>query len=410
MKLDIIHHPSGEQIPLILDNDGFPVAAPNEWLLSRRALSANTLTRNARELVISLSWFEEKGIDLESRIRSDRMFTEAEINGGLVEKLRHSVKDRTIGSGVGGRSLSRIGSAKVAVGEETFNQRLSTTRAFLVWYFDVQLASLSSQDPVFLRVQHHLELVKRLIDKAFITQSSPVSSMKKGLSEIDGETLKAAVFYQNPDAYGKSEAVLFRNYICVMIMLMYGLRMGELLSLRVEDIVFGRISELRVVRRPADSNDPRSKKPKVKRLGRVIPLDNLKFERELAEYIEIHREAMMDSADADEHSYLIVSDMGGPLSMSSLGEYFRKVRKAFPEVLPSNLTSKMMRHTFSMRVEKKLREAGYDEDSRRQALAGLRGDSTLSAQDTYIRAGIVEEANKTLSEYHLALNPEFDNE
>lgn len=410
MKLEIIRHPSGEQIPLILDREGFPVAAPNEWLLSRRALSSNTLTRNARELMISLSWFEERGVDLEQRIRSDRMFTEAEINGGLIERLRHSVKETSAGSGTNLRSLARIGSTKVAVGEETFNQRLGTVKAFLVWCFDVQITSLSSTDPICERVRAHLKLVERLIDKAFIAQASPVSSMRKGLSEFGRTEFEAAVSYNNPNAYGKNQSVLFRNYICVTIMLRYGLRMGELLSLRVDDIVFGRISEIRVIRRPADPNDTRHVKPKVKRLGRVLPLDNPQFERELAEYIEVHREAMMDYGDARDHNYLIVSDVGDPLSLSSLGEYFRKVRQTFPKVLPENLTSKMMRHTFSSAVEQKLRAGGHDEDSRRQALAGLRGDSTLEAQDTYIREGIVDEANSTLRKYHSVSIPDFKNE
>ncbi|MGE1152103.1 tyrosine-type recombinase/integrase [Pseudomonas kitaguniensis] len=407
MKLEIIQHPSGEPIPLILGNDGFPAPAPSEWLISRRSLSTNTLIRNARELVISLSWFEEQGIDLEQRIRSDRMFTEAELNGGLIERLRHSVKDAAPEVEVRGRSLARLRSAKVAVGEETFNQRLGTARAFLVWCFGVRIQTLSSRDPAYERVKDHLKLVERILDKAFISQASPVSAMKKALSEPDRAALESAVSYKNPEAYGKNEAVLFRNYVCVKIMIGYGLRMGELLSLRVRDIVFGRISELHVERRPADPSDTRRIKPKVKRLGRVLPIDNPEFERELAEYIDVHRESMMEYGDARDHDYLIVSDVGEPLSLNALGEYFRKVRKKFPGALPKNLTSKMMRHTFSTAAEKQLRAAGFDEDSRRQALASWRGDSTLTAQDTYIRAGIVEEANNALSSYQAHLIPEF---
>jgi len=59
-----------------------------------------------------------------------------------------------------------------------------------------------------------------------------------------------------------------------MIMLNYGLRPGELLSLRVEDIEFGAISAIRVTRRPPNPNDKRNPRPQIKRNGRVLPIDN----------------------------------------------------------------------------------------------------------------------------------------
>ena len=50
MKVKVVTHPTGEQIPIILDYDELPIPAPNEYLLSRRDRSTNTLIRNAREL------------------------------------------------------------------------------------------------------------------------------------------------------------------------------------------------------------------------------------------------------------------------------------------------------------------------------------------------------------------------
>jgi integrase len=409
MKLEVIQHPTGERIPIILDGQGLPVPAPNEWILSRRDLSGNTLTRNGRELLLLMEWLDDSGIDLESRLRSDRMFTEAELNGGLIERLRHSVKKAVPGKAPVAQNLTRIGSGteKTPVGEETFNQRLLTVRNFLVWAFGVELGRLSSRDPMYTRMTMHQQHVERIIDKAFIAYASPVSSLRKSFTRKGLEFFNRAIHYKYPAAIGVNESVKFRNYICAMIMLMYGLRMGELLSLRVQDIVFGSISELRVVRRPVDPYDARRPPPRVKRLARQLPLDNDVFARELSEYIEIHREAMMDNGDVDDHDYLIVSDEGEPLHLNTLGQYFRQLRIAFCDSLPPNLTSKMLRHTFSMSLERRLREAGFDEEHRRQTLAGIRGDSRLESQDTYIRAGIVESANEVLKQYHADLIPEF---
>lgn len=405
MKVELIQHSMGERIPLIMDEEGLPVPILNEWLLSRRNLSGNTLTRNARELVLLAKWLNDAGIELRPRLRSDRMFTEAELNGGLIEKLRHSVSKSLKNRKDRANNLSRIGtgSKRTPVGEETFNQRLTTARSFLVWAFGIELGSLSSEDPMFARVRQHRAHVERILDKAFIAHASPVSAMRKSLTADELQSLKKIVHYKNTEAIGTNKAVKFRNYICAMIMLMYGLRMGELLCLRVQDIIFGRISELRVIRRAADPNDKRQPPPKVKRLSRQLALDSEVFTQELSEYIEVHREQMMEKGDAADHDYLIVSDEGEPLHLNTVSQFFRVLRNRYPDELPKNLTSKMMRHTFSVLVERGLRDAGYEEDHRRQTLAALRGDSSLGAQDTYVRAGLIEAADETLRKYHSEL-------
>lgn len=67
------------------------------------------------------------------------------------------------------------------------------------------------------------------------------------------------------------------------------------------------------------------------------------------------------------------------------------------------LTPKSLRHTFSSRMEKALRAAGLEEDRRREALAMLRGDSSLESQSIYIAQEIEERAYQALSEYQRKL-------
>lgn len=43
-------YPSGDQLPMLVDNDGLPIPTPNEFIIGRRFLSTNTLIRNLREL------------------------------------------------------------------------------------------------------------------------------------------------------------------------------------------------------------------------------------------------------------------------------------------------------------------------------------------------------------------------
>ena len=64
------------------------------------------------------------------------------------------------------------------------------------------------------------------------------------------------------------------------------------------------------------------------------------------------------------------------------------------------------RHTFSSRLERGLRASGMDEQRRREALAVLRGDSSLNSQDTYIAQEIEEQAIKSLRYYQAEIMTE----
>lgn len=64
MRVEVITHPSGDQLPILLDKDGLPIPTPNEFIIGRRALGTNTLVRNLRELTVFYRWLEQKQIDL----------------------------------------------------------------------------------------------------------------------------------------------------------------------------------------------------------------------------------------------------------------------------------------------------------------------------------------------------------
>ena len=96
---------------------------------------------------------------------------------------------------------------------------------------------------------------------------------------------------------------------------------------------------------------------------------------------------------------MILSDEGAPLSLPSITQFFQLLREHYPDELPPNLTAKSLRHTFSSQLEKVLRSLGVEEQRRREALALLRGDSSLSSQDTYIAQEVEEQAMLSLANY-----------
>lgn len=42
MKIEVITHTSGDQLPILVDCNGLPMPTPNEFIMGRRSLSTDT--------------------------------------------------------------------------------------------------------------------------------------------------------------------------------------------------------------------------------------------------------------------------------------------------------------------------------------------------------------------------------
>ena len=236
MRVEVITLDHGEELPLLVDAVGLPIPSANEWLLTRRDRAANTLSRNLLELTSLFEWLEEQRIDLWVRISSGKGFTEAEIRGGLLERLR---RDRSRRS--------------VAVGPDTYNKRLDTTARFLKWMFGTCLSSLPSEHRLFDRIQANLDLISRWFSDARMNPE-PAKRGNKGLGNAERNYLIDCLDPSKSgiDSYGKPlcrksepseesrqlmQALRYRNYAMMVLLLFCGLRRGELLSMRVEDVI-----------------------------------------------------------------------------------------------------------------------------------------------------------------------------
>ncbi len=386
IRIELVTHESGEQIPIMLDGFDMPIVLPNEFILTRRALSTNTLVRNLRELSVLYRWLDERNYDLSAKLLDQSSFNEAELRGGLVEALRVE------------QNVGRLS----AVSPNTFNQRLTTTRQFLSWHMDVLISQISMSSLDYERLIERKSFLLKTLDGSFMSATPIRISQRKGLSEAEVDFLLDVLHPKNEQGFGRDSVVKFRNYVSVGIMLFCGLRPGELLSLRVEDVQLGAVSAIKVERRLADPVDKRRPRPQIKRNGRIIPIEDRQLAIALNEYIVTWRELLENKSD-DDSEYLILSDEGVPLSQSSITQFFQLLRSKYAEHLPESLTAKSLRHTFSSRLERVLRASGMDEQRRREALALLRGDSSLDSQDTYIAQEVEEQAIESLKSYQADL-------
>jgi len=396
LKIEVIPHNSGDLLPILLGNDGMPIPAANEFILSRRYLSPNTLVRNLREICVLYYWIEIEKFDIQSRIKNLTPFGEAEIKGGLIEFIRLKVNQST--------SLN-----KSTVSPFTFNQRLTTIKQYFIWCFDVFINSIPFSSVKYKQVLENKNRLIHFFNSSFINSPPANKSLSKGLTEKETDFLLSILDPENPEAFGKNVAVRCRNYISNGLMLFHGLRPGELLSLRVEDIQIGAISSVKVERRSPDMNDTRSPRPQIKRNGRVMAIMDPLFAKHIDNYITNWRDVLEEKASI-ESNYLILSDEGMPLSQSSITQFYQLLRIEYSDDLPKNLTAKSLRHSFSSKMERILRAAGIDEENRRESLAYLRGDSSLSSQDIYIAQEIEEQIRQVMKKYHqnLILDKEIE--
>lgn len=369
MRTEQVSLPTGERLPMLLDDDDLPVAPACEWMLSRRHLALATLSRNINEVMAIHGWSRKQRIDIYERIRSGHQFTEAELTS-LIEHLR--------------RPLFTAGAvAKLAVSPDTANKRLSTGQRHLTWFIDELMTDHETPPALWERLS---DMREKLLKHFLAARQGPEGNRKfhKQLTLKQVQFLQDALDPEGLIRFGRDARGRLRNFLMVSLLVFLGLRTGELLSLRLQDFQCGAITSISIKRRRLSTNDPRRRPPQVKRLGRLLPLDSPRLAILLDDYIMNERQWCIDHGKGQESGFLFVSDEGEPLSSDRLRQLFIDLRTRFPDDLPRHLTPHSLRHTFTDSVHRELSRQGMEEARIEKILMWLRGDSSPSSQDTYI--------------------------
>lgn len=199
--------------------------------------------------------------------------------------------------------------------------------------------------------------------KSRILANKPKGSVGRGLS-TDPDTkapppevfdqFMSAVHEDSPDNPFKSPDVRFRNSLIFEVMRETGLRSGELLGVRVDDIDFHK-GAIAIVRRHDAIEDPRPYQPVAKTRERNIPVKKALTAR-LKKYIMEVR-AKIDHAR--KHPYLFVTHKhgkyyGAPISNSAFIERVLKTAtQSYPELF-GEIKRHGFRHDFNYRLSKKI--------------------------------------------------------
>ncbi|MEZ0253800.1 MAG: tyrosine-type recombinase/integrase [Chthoniobacter sp.] len=354
--------------------------------------AASTLLADVQHIRDVLDWFDEQGLDLCARIRSGCLdvLTPPEIES-LVDALGRRRTPQVCRSKVVPlrRRKPARGTGKQVEPGVKYN-RISVAASYLQWYinryaYDHGFGSQELQASVH-SIAAHLRLLRP-------TRSSfHRLGLRQGLSE-EAQACLLALIEPGSQKNPFEPDLQRRNALVVKLLLDLGIRLGELLTLKVTDFDF-RNNEVVIPRRADDPTDPRRRQPVTKTFDRRLPMSEA-LAAEVFEYTKVRRSFVRTR----KHAFLIVVHaegefQGQPITQKGIDKVFAALRAAEPKRL-HDLSAHILRHTSNDRFSEYMDEAGIkpgDEERRREYKYGWKYGSGTAA--TYTKRHIEREAQK----------------
>lgn len=340
----MVRHPDGERLPMLLDADRQPIGWINEYAIQRlrSRLSANSLYKSLQVLGVLWLWAVQHSIPLQARLTTGEGLSPDEIASQLYPWLRRSFQ-------------SRLAIRRLVVAPTTVAQRLQVVMQFIRWNLESTMGRLPSGSPELSDIRARLAMMQHIFATAGPRRAAPVHHA----SPLSEEQVNRLLSICHPGNVENPWKVPYqdRNYLIVLVLLLLGIRRGELLKLRVADCVLsGAIPEIRVERSPDDARDPRRNEPQVKTESRQLPCDRA-LAGLLNTYICRTRRAI---PGADKSPFLFLSRNGTPMSLARVNGLLTQVGAAHAEF--HDLHPHCLRSTCATNFRARALRAGLDEE------------------------------------------------
>ena len=388
---------SGERYSLLTGSDGLPLWYPTLFATSQlrnAAKAPNTIEAHLNAIKLLLEWTNSHEIDLKQSFSTMKFLTVEQIESlcsYLKQDRSQRMKSNVIPIRMANKERTRASlTPPKTVAKQTYYIRISYIADYLEWFAK---RVLSERKIIISRdISHLISQMIRSLKTRRPTRSINQRNAPRGVSEAQRELLLSVCDpkYQNSPFSSKTRE---RDSLLVDILYQTGIRLGELLSIKISDLNFQE-NTLLIARRHDDVDDPRVKQPVAKTLDRLLPLSRGLSQR-IHDYILRHRSLVKG---ANRHEFLFVSYKSGPhcgtpLSTSAVYRIINRVTSNIDRL--SELTPHILRHTWNDRFSDKADEQGLDqaeEEKLRSYLMGWKEGSGTSA--TYTRRHIEKEAHK----------------
>lgn len=405
-RVKVVVLAEGERLPLLIRrDDGLPLHDPTMFILTQvrgRARAANTIERYLRAIAHLLIFADQQGIDLDQRMRTGRLLDLHELDALAaaaalpISELLASKGSRELnGRPQNGklRSLEKFRASQrqgktASVAADSAGTRLRYIRDYLKWLADRETGQIADQSTLAARRAATEQMVEGV--NARVPRSSGTGARREGLSREEEDRLRQTLAPDSPDNPWKDRRVRVRNYLLVTWLLALGLRRGELLALRIDDIK-PRNCEVLIERRHDARDDPRPRQPVVKTRGRLLPMQSL-FE-DTNHYVPEIRASVKGAA---RHPFLFVNLRNGqPLSFSAVAKIFRDIE----DVLCFPLSPHRLRHSWNDRFSELMDSQQVPEPTERKVRSYLQGwKETSNTAAIYTRRHVQRAAWDAMSD------------
>lgn len=380
---------SGERYCLIIDRlSKLPLYYPNLFLTTQlrnsKSSSLSSITSAANHLVVFFRFLKYKKIDIETRIRNREYFEIHELDD-LRDFTQRQFSIKNTYNVIRNRlNLENPKNNENIVESSTQYMRLTTIANYLSWF-----ANHIISHPSF----NESNQINRL--EVQIKSRRPSRKGRNNIKDRSLDDIQLIALFEVIKVRSEFNPfdleVQTRNRLMILVLCYLGLRGGELLNLKIEDIDFSK-KLIKVVRRADEMSDPRIKEPNVKTLERVLPIaENLC--KELHDYIVKDRRNI---PNAKKNSFLFVTHklgptVGKPISRSGYNKVISVIKTISPQLY--TLTGHMLRHTWNRKFSEQmdLMDNSLSEEKQEQVRSYLMGWKSGSGSAIHYNKRFVQE-------------------
>jgi integrase len=398
---------SGERLPfLCLHATGMPLIPPTVFALaSLRAtnLATATISQALRAVMVLYLALDDLDIDLDERIYKGRLLDLGEIES-LTQlcalPIEHIVKNSTARQSITRSEPIKIDRSKNKskqaqnfkyVNADTAAIRILYIHRYLKWRATERLLKMNTTRLMEQAFRESFDCsLNALFARIKTNRRRNSLNQREGLPESALNVIEEVIAQDSPRNPWVGVHPRARNELIIRILLDLGIRRGELLGIRIQNINFQK-DEVLIARQADSPDDPRTIQPNTKTKDRVLPIGD-RLSKLLRAYIQGPRRAIKG---ARKHDFLIVANGSGqPLTNAGANKIFHVLRTKVPG-LPEELFPHILRHTWNDSFSALMDSRNITEEREMQMRSRLMGWSeTSGTAATYTRRHTKERARE----------------
>jgi integrase len=407
-NLEMLIFDDGERYPVLVSEDGMPHFHVTLWVTSRlrpKGWAQSTITNKIYHVKKVLAWEESQQKDLFSQFRQGNFICLNEVEE-LTSFLSINISKQKTANCTQRNKIIQFG--KVSIEQSSIpsngNSHRHNTITSVTEYL-MFLAKLATQFNSTIESNQKIEEMSRLLKSSRPKSKSDVG-INRNLTVPEAliRDFMSIAHYENDKNPFKKEGVRFRNHLMFSILESLGIRRGEMLSLKLTNmILYGPEKSIMVSRSHDDKYDNRKKQPVAKTKERRLAISDSLAE-EIDFYIKKYRSKVKGSR---KHPYLFVTlkpgnTQGKPLSVSTFDNTIIPTMRSVDERF-SAIYTHYFRHDwnerFSMLVDKKNDDAVNDKEQigpgdEAKMRKHQMGHSLEQSGNTYNQRHIAKRANE----------------